>query len=578
MIMKIRSFVVIASLVGSLITPNALAVNLLDVYKQALSSDPTFKAARAQWLTDRENLAIKRAALFPQLGASSGISRNYTNTDSMYSVNNTSYINQSNYSLQLTQSLFDFGKWANVWQAQATAKRAEVTFLAAAEDLLLRAAKAYFEVLRAKDMLSYARANKEYLGRTLNQTKHKYDVGLIAIVDLENDRASYDDAVAKEIAADNDLSVSLEKLSEITGIRYLSLDPVKENFPLLSPQPVDIEKWAKAAEQQNFDLAAARYATIEARENVKILNAGHLPTLDATGSYSYNYYSNPQQNSGTERQKSATAGLSLNLPLFKGGQVLAQVKQANYQYQKATSDQETKHRSTVSSTRQAYLTVLSSISQIKANKQAIKSAESSLRATKAGYEAGTQTMVDVLQVQANLYNKQKDFATSEYLYLTQLLTLKQLAGILDVTDLAQINTWLEKQKPEKSQTTNNSAASKKKDKQIKKQAPITAKKQAAKPKTTATPSKKSQPVATNNAAKPTTPAASANNTNKQHIKITPPNAANTAVPTPVVNTSFTNKQPEITILPNVTTNTTGITSVTINTTSTSNAANTTRLK
>jgi outer membrane protein len=481
MIMKIRGFVVIVSLIASLLTPNALAVNLVDVYKQALSSDPTFKAARAQWLTDRENLAIKRAALFPRLDASGGVSRNYVNTDALGSIdtlgtkNASSYGSQSNYSLQLTQSLFDFGKWASVWQAQATAKRAEVTFLAAAESLLLRTAQAYFDVLKSRDILSYSRANKEFLGRTLNQTQHKYDVGLIAIVDLENDRASYDDAVAKEIAAENDLSVNLEKLSEITGVRYISLDPVKENFPLLSPQPSDIEKWAKAAEQQNFDLAAARYATIEARENIKILNAGHLPTLNATGSYSYNYYGNPTQGSGNERQKSAAAGLSLNLPLFQGGQVLAQVKQANYQYQKAISDQEIKHRSTVSQTRQAYLTVLSNISQIKANKQAIVSAQNSLRATKAGYEAGTQTMVNVLQEQANLYNKQQDFATSEYAYITQLLTLKQLTGILDVTDIAQINSWLEKPKLEKPQTNNN-AASKNKGKQVKKQAPVNAKK------------------------------------------------------------------------------------------------------
>jgi outer membrane protein len=568
MIMKIRSFVVIASLIASLISPNALAVNLIDVYKQALSSDPTFKAARAQWLADRETLAIKRAALFPQLGATAGVSRNYTSQE-IAGTYFSAYGNQSNYSLQLTQTLFDFGKWANVWQAQATAKRAEVTFLAAAESLLLRTSKAYFEVLRAKDMLSYARANKEYLGRTLNQTKHKYDVGLIAIVDLENDRAAYDGAIAKEIAADNDLSVALEKLSEITGIRYISLDPLKENYPLLSPQPADIEKWAKAAEQQNFDLAAAHYATIEARENIKILNAGHLPTLNAQGSYSYNYYSNPeQQSNGTERQKNATAGLSLNLPLFQGGQVLAQVKQANYQYQKAISSQETTHRSTTSSTRQAYLTVLSNISQIKANKQAITSAESSLRATKAGYEAGTQTMVDVLQVQANLYDKQKDYATSEYAYITQLLTLKQLTGILDVTDLAQINTWLEKQKPEKPQTTNNGAASKSQDKQVKKQAPVTAKKKIDKPKAAVAqvPNKKPQPVVTNNAAKPTAPTPAIN---------TVPDTTNTTAPTPVDNTSSANKQPDITTPPSVTTNTT---TVTTNTTPTNNAANTTQLK
>ena len=542
MIMKTRGFVVIVSLIASLLTPNALAVNLVDVYKQALSSDPTFKAARAQWLTDRENLAIKRAALFPQLGAAAGYSRNYTSTD----MAGTNYGNQSNYSLQLTQSLFDFGKWASVWQAQATAKRAEVTFLAAAERLLLRTAQAYFDVLKSRDILSYSRANKEFLGRTLNQTQHKYDVGLIAIVDLENDRASYDDAVAKEIAAENDLSVNLEKLSEITGVRYISLDPVKENFPLLSPQPSDIEKWAKAAEQQNFDLAAARYATIEARENIKILNAGHLPTLNATGSYSYNYYGNPTQGSGNERQKSAAAGLSLTLPLFQGGQVLAQVKQANYQYQKAISDQEIKHRSTVSQTRQAYLTVLSNISQIKANKQAIKSAQNSLRATKAGYEAGTQTMVNVLQEQANLYNKQQDFATSEYAYITQLLTLKQLTGILDVTDIAQINSWLEKPKLEKPQTNNN-AASKDKNKQVKKQAPVNAKKKIDKPKAAVspTPNKKPQPAVTNNAAKPTAPTpvvpVSAS-INKQPdinntIKITPPSVTNTTAVNNVASTT-----------------------------------------
>lgn len=568
--MKIRGFIAIASLVGSLIAPNALAVNLLDVYRQALSSDPIFKAARAQWLTDRENLSIKRAALFPQLGATAGISRKYTSSDYTGSYD-SNYGNQSKYSLQLTQSLFDFGKWANVWQAQATVKRAEVTFLAAAEALLLRTSKAYFAVLQAKDVLSYTKANRVALERMLNQTKHKYDVGLIAIVDLENTRADYDDAVAREIAADNDLSVTLEKLSEITGSRYLSLDPVKENFPLLSPQPADIEKWAKAAEQQNFDLAAARYVTIEARENIKILNAGHLPTLDATGSYSYDYYAHSQQELSVKSQKSAAAGLSLNLPLFQGGQVLAQVKQANYQYQKAISDQETAHRSTVSQTRQAYLTVLSNISQIKANKQAIESAASSLRATKAGYEAGTQTMVDVLQEQAKLYNKQKDFATSEYTYITQFLTLKQLTGILDITDLAQINTWLEKPKLEKPQTTNSGAASKKKDKQVKKQ--------AAKPKTTAATNKKLQPVATNNTAKPTTPTASTN-ANKQPniIKVTPLNAANATVPTPVVNTSNTNKQPDITTPPRVITNTTTITSVTTNTTSSNNAANTIQLK
>lgn len=465
MTMKTRGFIAIASfIIGNMLAQNALSVNLIDVYKQALSSDPTFKAARAQWLAERETLSIKRAALFPQLGSQNSISRAYSASSSGAYMG--SYGNTSSYSLNLTQPLFHFGDWANVWQAQALVKKAEVTFLAAAEDLLLRTAKAYFNVLQAKDLLSFTTADREAFERTLNQTRHKYAVGLIAITDLENAKASYDDAVAKEIVAINDLAVSFEKLSEITGIRYISLDPVKEKFPLLSPQPADIEKWAKAAEQQNFDLAAKRYATIMAKENIKIQTAGHLPTIDATGSYGMNFNGNPNSSS-SGHQKSASTGLSLNLPIFQGGLVLANVRQANYQYQKAISDQETTHRSTVSSTRQSYLTVMSNISQIRARKQAIISAQSSLHATTAGYEAGTRTMVEVLQEQAKLYERQKDYAVSEYTYLTQLLTLKQLTGILDVNDLAQINSWLEKPKSEKPQT--NSNVSKKKNKPTKQQ-------------------------------------------------------------------------------------------------------------
>jgi len=490
--MKIRVFIITAALIiGNIITPNVLAVNLTDVYKQALSNDPAFKAARAQWLADRETLPINRADLFPTLGAKGSTSRSRIKTDTLASTTLKGYRTSSvsSYSIMLSQPLFDFGIWAKVWQAQATVKRAEVTFLAAAEDLLLRTAKAYFNVLQAKDMLSYTKANREALERTLNQTKHKYAVGLIAITDLENAKADYDDVVAKEIAATNDLSINFEKLSEITDIRYLSLDQVKENFPLLSPQPADIERWAKAAEQQNFTLAAKRYATIEARENIKIQNAGHLPTLGANGNYTYNYQGNYNDYGVTENDRGITAGLVLNVPLFQGGKVLAAVRRANYQYQQAISDQETTHRSTVSLTRQAYLTVLSNISQIKARKQAIKSAQSSLHATIAGYEAGTRTMVEVLQEQANLYNRQKDFAVSEYAYITQLLTLKQLTGILDADDFIQINSWLKK--PDNTQTSSN--VTKKENKPVKKQVIA-----AAKTNTTQTEASKKI-----NAAKPT---------------------------------------------------------------------------
>ena len=434
--MKIRTFIInIVLLVASCTITNVFAVDLLEVYQQALTSDPTFKAARSQWLVDRENLPIKRSALFPQIVTSGGFTRNYNPQNSHYN-------NNSTFSLTLKQSLFNFGNWANIMLAQAVAKKAEVTYIAAAENLLLRTASAYFKALQAKDMLSYTKANKEFLTNTLKQTQHKYDVGLIAIVDLENARADYDYAIAEEIAATNNLADKLEQLSAITGIRYSQLAPITTNFPLLSPQPADINKWTKAAEQQNFELAAARYAAIAAKENIKLQNAGHLPVLNATGGYTYSHDDSHPMYGLPIKQRQATAGLNLELPVFQGGFVVASANQANYQYQKALADQETKHRAVISTTRQAYLNVLSDVSKIKANKQAIKSAKNSLRATKAGYEVGTRTMVNVLQAQAKIYDRQKDLAASQYDYFIQLLTLKQLAGSLDANDLKQINTWL----------------------------------------------------------------------------------------------------------------------------------------
>lgn len=448
-ITKIRNLC-LASVI-TLITTNAWAIDLVEVYKQALASDPTFKSARANWLAQKTNLAIQRAAVLPQLAGSGYFSRTKQESATDRRPKDSGYFNANQQALTLTQSVFDFGKWANIWQAQAQAKAAEVTFFAAAEDLIKRTANAYFDVLQANDMLAYARANRDFLARTLNQTKHQYEVGLIAIVALDNSKAYYDDAIAKEIAAQNTVSISLEKLSEITGIVYLSLDPVKETFPLLSPKPIDIESWASAAERQNFSLAAKKYQTIMAREAVKIANAGHLPTVSAQGQLSYGdapLSTVPLAENGYVRNKttSTSATLNLNVPLFQGGQVAAQAKQANYYYQKAISDQEIAHRSVVSGTRQAYLNIVSYISQVKASKQAVASAISSVRATNAGYEAGTNTMVDVLEQQKNLYDRQKDYAVSEYAYIKSFLALQEFAGILDEQDILQVNSWLEKQK------------------------------------------------------------------------------------------------------------------------------------
>jgi len=410
----------------------------MDVYKKALTSDPTFKAANAEWLANQEKLPIARASLLPQLTAAGSATRTRTQSE-----NSAFYDNNLGYSLQLQQPIFNFSNWAKVWGAQAAVKQAEATFLAAQESLLQRTAVAYFDVLLAKDVLRYTKANKEAVARLLNQAKHKFDVGLIPIADLEDARATYDQATAKEIADTNNLSNKFESLREITGIRYLDLDSVKANFPLISPQPTDIEKWVKASEQQNFDIIAARFASVAARENIKIQNAEHLPTLTANGNYNY-AYDNNLSGAGFNRNKAASVNAQLSIPLFQGGGVVAAARQADYQYQQALATLDQTSRSKISLTRQTYLGILSNISKIKADQQAIRSAQSSLRATEASYTAGIRTMADILYSQTKLYEAQNTFATDEYTYIKNLLTLKQLTGILNADDLSQINSWLEK--------------------------------------------------------------------------------------------------------------------------------------
>lgn len=448
--MKIRLHTLALVMLASFFSCKVCAVNLMDVYLQAANNDPQFKAANAQWLSDRENLAISRAALFPTLSASGNIGRSYERDEGGFArgegtnvpQNFKGYFNLAQYQINLSQPLFNFGNWASVWGAQASTKASQATFYDAYLNLMQRAAQAYFSVLLAKQQLNYATGNRKALEEQLEQVKNKYDVGLSPITDLENARANYDTAIAAEIAAKNVVSDKIEQLSELTGVKYETFDLLKSDFPLVKPTPANIELWVHTAEQQNYSLLAARFSALAAREAIKSANAGHLPTLNATGNFTYNYAGADPGPVNFQKNQTTQGGLSLTVPLFQGGQVVAQARQANYLYQKAIANQEKTHRSIISQTRQAYLGILSGISKLKADKQAIISNESGLRSTRLGYSAGVNTMLDVLQKQSDLFSSQQTYAQDQYNYIVTVLTLKQLAATLTPNDLRQMNSWL----------------------------------------------------------------------------------------------------------------------------------------
>ncbi|MDF2868228.1 MAG: tolC, partial [Gammaproteobacteria bacterium] len=347
----------------------ASAADLMEIYNQALQSDPKLQSAYANYLSVKENVAINRASLLPSINGQAnlkGMRSSYV-TQGNSSVTN-SYQHQD-YSISLTQPIFNFGNWAKLQGASATAKQAQAKYDAASQDLMVRVSKAYFKVLEAEDYLRFTQAEKLATAKQLDQAKQRYKVGLDAITSVYDAQASYDSIVAQEIAAQNDLVNRREELREITGTFHEDLAGLKNQLPLVTPQPANTEAWVETARKQNFNLSAARFAVDTAKQNIRANFAGHLPTLNATAGYNESSQSKNDAINGLRIDNAGSSvGLQLNVPLFAGGSVAAQTRQAQYGYQKSLADLEDTYRNTLDLTRQAYNSINAYISKIKADR------------------------------------------------------------------------------------------------------------------------------------------------------------------------------------------------------------------
>lgn len=428
------------------LSPNLYATNLLEVYQDAVNSDPTFKEAQANWMANKMNLPIARTAFMPSINLSASRSRLYHKTryDPQHNLPDLygSYTNAA-YSLSLQQPIFNFQSWHALSQASNTVKAAGATFNNTIQDLIIRTTQAYCNILIAQANLRFTIAEKRAYLTQLNTAKEKYHVGLIAITPLYDARASYDNAVEQEIIDRNQLSNQREALRAITGKLYPSLKALGSQVPLVTPSPNNIQAWINRAEKQNFGLQAQHYRTLAARDNIKIQSSARLPSLSATASYSYNEATHdPNSIAGYAHTNNAEAGLSINFPIFQGGFVFTNTRQARYLYSAESAHQEWARRRALNNTRTSFLGVISGISQIKADAQAIRSQKKALETTIASYNAGTRTMVDVLAAYSTLYNNQAKYTQAQYNYIMQSLELKKQAGTLSLNDLRTINQWL----------------------------------------------------------------------------------------------------------------------------------------
>ena len=420
---------------------NALAENLLQVFQQALAYDPTYQKANAQRLSTHEDIPISRSFLLPQFNAlgysqynnqkeREGSSINLPSGPATFGQGTFNY-NSNGYTLDLTQSIFDYAAWATLSEAKLSVKSADATYVAALQSLMQRTSEAYFNVLAAQDNLRYIEAEKKAIYQQLDQVTQQYKVGVVAITGVYQAQAAYDSIISQEISAANAVINQRENLRAITGKYYNSISSLEYNDP---------DKWVKTAIKQNWSLTAARYTAEAAKENVSVQRAGHLPVVDAYAEQ--DYLKTGTTPSGQTNSTANAVGIQLELPVFQGGLVTAETKQAAYNYQASLDAMTETYRSVYNNTQQSYNNVVSGINQVKADRQAIVSNASSLRSTVEGFKVGTQTMLDVLQAQQDLYNAEREFSNDLYAYINATISLKEAAGTLSLKDLKQINGWL----------------------------------------------------------------------------------------------------------------------------------------
>ncbi|XTZ39004.1 outer membrane channel protein TolC [Salmonella enterica] len=424
------------------------AENLLQVYQQARLSNPDLRKSAADRDAAFEKINEARSPLLPQLG----LGADYTYTNGFRDSNGVDS-NVTSGSLQLTQTIFDMSKWRALTLQEKSAGIQDVTYQTDQQTLILNTATAYFNVLSAIDALSYTEAQKQAIYRQLDQTTQRFNVGLVAITDVQNARSQYDTVLANEVTARNNLDNAVEALRQVTGNYYPELASLNvDNFKTAKPQAVNA--LLKEAENRNLSLLQARLSQDLAREQIRQAQDGHLPTLDLTASTSV---SNTKYSGSATRGSSLSSssyadrdigqnsvGLSFSLPIYSGGAVTSQVKQAQYNFVGASEQLESAHRSVVQTVRSSFNNINASISGIKAYEQAVVSAQSSLDAMEAGYSVGTRTIVDVLDATTTLYNAKQQLSNARYNYLINQLNIKSALGSLNEQDLIALNNTLGK--------------------------------------------------------------------------------------------------------------------------------------
>ncbi|CED61960.1 Type I secretion outer membrane protein [Moritella viscosa] len=428
---------------------SASADNLQQIFEQALTKDPLYLEAQANRNAALERITEQEAANLPKISLSADLGYTVTSDYRTDSSSNGNALT-GNVGIGLTQSLYEESNFINVSQAAKQAEQSELAVQAELQGLILRVSNAYFNVLSANDTLEFSNRNKEAVERQLEQTTQRYNVGLTDKTDVLEAQSSFDLSVAEVINAENTLANSYESLTEITGLTHTDISPL--NTARFSPTAPNGQRdnWLDIANNQNLSIQIQRIAKQIAEGNVDLANSTDNISLNlvANAGAKYTDYGNDNNNGGAGAENtvsSGNVGIKFSMPLYTGGAVTSAEKQAVYQVT-ASQEQLTKaSREVQTNIRTYYNNVTAALSSIKAYEQTVKSSESALEATQAGFGVGTRTIIDVLNATKSLYQSKQSLSASRYNYIISMLQLKQAAGTLNAEDISLVNAGLEAQ-------------------------------------------------------------------------------------------------------------------------------------
>jgi len=426
------------------LAPPAIGEDLVDIYREALRADPAIAAAQANWVATQEKAPQARAGLLPNVSASgNGSLFNYDATikgDPRQDINRN--FHQYTAIVSASQPLFRYQNLVLYDQSKQQVTQADFILSSAQQDLIVRVAVAYFDILLAQFNIELAESQKKAVVEQLAQAKRNFEVGVATITDTNEAQAKYDAIVAQEISVRNEYDNRVTALRAIIGRYPKELKKLGAGLVPVLPEPNVADYWVDRALKENLSVRIAESNFETARLEVDRARGGHYPTIDLVGSYTAQGSNAAVSSSVASDQRTGTIGLQLNVPIYQGGFVDSRVREAIALQEKNRQDLEAARRAALFAAQTGYAGVVSATASVKAFEQAVVSAESALASNIVGQEVGIRTFLDVLQVQQNVYSTRRDLADAYFKYLVGLLRLKASVGALTDEDIEYLNRQL----------------------------------------------------------------------------------------------------------------------------------------